>query len=261
MRKLLISFVMIQMAGLTFGQNVVDLVRYSNLQLQGSARFEGMAGSFGALGSDISSSLINPAGYGRYSSSQFAIGFNYNNIRNNSDFQGQSTLSTRNVFRPSNLGIVFANDVSHRNRGFLYNQFGFSYNRVDNLTNRIEYNGRLNNSLLDVFAGSEMAFKENILPLENVLSSLEKINCITFDYNLEKYSNKGFPGVRQYGVIAQEIQSEFPDLVKNDKDGDLQVNYTQLSTLALQAVKELSILLEKTNERIANLEKEIKLRG
>ena len=114
---------------------------------------------------------------------------------------------------------------------------------------------------LDVFAGSDMAFKENILPLENVLSSLEKINCITFDYNLEKYSNKGFPGVRQYGVIAQEIQSEFPDLVKNDKDGDLQVNYTQLSTLALQAVKELSILLEKTNEIIANLEKEIKLRG
>lgn len=145
---------MIQMAGFTFSQNVVDLVRFSNLQLQGSARFESMGGSFGALGADISSSLINPAGYGRYSSSQFAIGFNYNNIRNTSVFEGQSTFSKKNVFRPSNFGIVFANDVSHKNRGFLYNQFGFSYNRVDNLTNKIEYQGQLQNSLLDVFAAS-----------------------------------------------------------------------------------------------------------
>lgn len=152
------------MAGYAFGQNVIDLVRYSNLQLQGSARFESMAGSFGALGADISSSLINPAGYGRYSSSQFAIGFNFNNIRNTSDFQGQSTLSKKNVFRPSNLGIVFANDVSHKNKGFLYNQFGFSYNRVDNLTNSIEYNGRLQNSLLDVFAGDGYDLDPSFLP-------------------------------------------------------------------------------------------------
>jgi hypothetical protein len=59
------------------------------------------------------------------------------------------------------------------------------------------------------------------------------------------------------GVVAQEIQSVFPELVRNDKDGDLQVNYSQLSTLALQAVKELSSLLEKSNERISSLEKEI----
>lgn len=164
MRKLLISFLAIQMAGFTYSQNVIDLVRYSNLQLQGSARFESMGGSFGALGSDISSSLINPAGYGRYSSSQFAIGFNYNNIRNTSDFQNQSTLSNKNVFRPSNIGIVFANDVSHKNKGFLYNQFGFSYNRVDNLSNQIEYNGKLQNSLLDVFASSGFDLTPEELP-------------------------------------------------------------------------------------------------
>jgi hypothetical protein len=110
---------------------------------------------------------------------------------------------------------------------------------------------------LDVFAGSDIAFKENIRPLENVLPSIANLNCITYDYNVEKYSNKGFPESRQLGVVAQEIQSVFPELVRNDKDGDLQVNYSQLSTLALQAVKELSSLLEKSNERISSLEKEI----
>lgn len=155
---------MIQVAGFTFGQDVVDLVRYSNLQLQGSARFEAMGGSFGALGSDLSSSLINPAGYGRYSSSQFGIGFNFNNIRNTSDFQDQSVMSKKNVFRPANVGIVIANDVSHKNRGFLYNQIGFSYNRVDNFTNRIEYSGRMQNSLLDVFAASADQYLTTELP-------------------------------------------------------------------------------------------------
>ncbi|MBC7540323.1 MAG: tail fiber domain-containing protein [Bacteriovorax sp.] len=110
---------------------------------------------------------------------------------------------------------------------------------------------------LDVFAGSDIAFKDNIRPLENVLSSIANLNCITYDYNIEKYSNKDFPESRQLGVVAQEIQLVFPELVRNDKDGDLQVNYSQLSTIALQAVKELGSLLEKSNERISRLEKEI----
>lgn len=136
-----------------FTQNVVDLVRYSNIQLQGSARFEAMGGSFGALGADISSSLINPAGYGRFSSNQFNMGLNYNHIANTNLFEGVTAESSRNIVRPSNIGIVIANDVSARNNGFLYNQIGFSYNRVDNFTNTINYKGKLYNSLLDVFAG------------------------------------------------------------------------------------------------------------
>ena len=110
---------------------------------------------------------------------------------------------------------------------------------------------------LDVFAGSDIAFKENIRPLENVLSSIASLNCISYDYKVEEFTNKDFPKTRQVGVIAQEIKAAFPELVKNDRDGDLQVNYSQLSTIALQAVKELSTMLTQSNERIAKLEAEI----
>jgi len=110
---------------------------------------------------------------------------------------------------------------------------------------------------LDVFAGSDIAFKENIRPLENVLESISNLSCITYDYNVQKYSKKDFPESRQVGVVAQEIKAIFPELVRNDSDGDLQVNYSQLSTVALQAVKELNNLLEKSNGRIEALEKEI----
>lgn len=145
-------------------QNVNDLVRYSNIQLQGSARFEAMAGSFGALGSDISTALINPAGYGRFSSSQFHAGLNYNGIQNTNTFQGVVTETSRNPVRPSSIGIVLVNDISRRNKGFLYSQIGFVYNRVDNFTNTIAYKGKLYNSLLDGFAADGNQLSPGSLP-------------------------------------------------------------------------------------------------
>lgn len=159
MKKAFFCLLALSTVSLSFGQNVADLVRYSNIQLQGSARFESMGGAFGALGADISTSLINPAGYGRFSSSQFNAGLNFNNIQNTNTFQGVVTETSRNPVRPSSIGIVFANDVSGKNKGFLYNQLGFSYNRVDNYTNTISYKGKLYNSLLDGFAadGNQLA--------------------------------------------------------------------------------------------------------
>ncbi len=116
----------------------------------------------------------------------------------------------------------------------------------------------LNESLyLDVFAGSDVVFKENINSLENVLPALMNIRCISYDYKTNEFASKGFPTNKQVGVIAQDIQSNFPELVKKDNDGHLMVNYSQLSTIAIQAVKELSELLITSNERIDRLENEI----
>ena len=43
-------------------QNLTDALRYSVENLNGTARFNAMSGAFGALGGDISSLVINPAG-------------------------------------------------------------------------------------------------------------------------------------------------------------------------------------------------------
>jgi hypothetical protein len=133
-------------------QDFNDLVRFSNTQFQGSARFEAMGGSFGALGADISSSLVNPAGYGRFSSSHFNGGMNFSNIRNTSSFQGMDTKSSVFPVKLGSLGAVLVSDVSENNKGFLYHQFGFSYNRVENFQNEYQYKGQMFESLLDGFA-------------------------------------------------------------------------------------------------------------
>ena len=43
-------------------QEIPDAVRYTQDNLNGTARFRAMGGAFGALGGDLSSINVNPAG-------------------------------------------------------------------------------------------------------------------------------------------------------------------------------------------------------
>ncbi len=114
----------------------------------------------------------------------------------------------------------------------------------------------LNESLyLDVFAGSDLAFKSNIESLENILPKLLNLSLIKFDYSGNEYN---FPKERQIGVIAQEVKTSFPELVKEDENGKLFVNYSQLSSIAIQGVKELTQIVLDNQKRIDQLESELK---
>ena len=147
-----ILFVLVSLISSTyFAQDVRDIVRFSETQVYGSARFEAMAGSFGALGSDLSSAAVNPAGFGRYSSSAFGTTFQFTSILNKAAFNTIETQTQANNFKLNNLGFVFTSDVSERNKGFIFQQIGFTYNRIQNFDNSYTYSGTQFKSLLDAF--------------------------------------------------------------------------------------------------------------
>ena len=54
-------------------QDLVDALRYSQIQIQGTARSGSMGNAFGALGGDFTSVSINPAGIGLYRSGEFPL--------------------------------------------------------------------------------------------------------------------------------------------------------------------------------------------
>src|ERR1700741_2161965 len=56
-----------------YGQNDLDVMRYSQTGIGGDARFVGMAGSFGALGANLSCINYNPAGLGLYLKGEWNI--------------------------------------------------------------------------------------------------------------------------------------------------------------------------------------------
>lgn len=54
-------------------------------------------------------------------------------------------------------------------------------------------------------------------------------------YNWKDESRKG----REVGVIAQDVQKHFPEIV-HTQDDHLTVNYARLSAVLIEAVKELA---------------------
>jgi len=85
-----------------------------------------------------------------------------------------------------------------------------------------------------ISAPSDMRLKKDIETLTNVLSKIEQMRGVRYEY---KDQQKYVAGP-QVGVIAQELQKVFPELVRTGADGFLSVNYSQLTAVLIQAVKE-----------------------
>lgn len=81
----------------------------------------------------------------------------------------------------------------------------------------------------DVTSASDEKLKTNIKTVDNALDSLDNIRGVKYSY-----IETGKPSI---GVIAQEVQKEFPELVA--EDDTLGVNYNGLIGVLIQAVKEL----------------------
>src|SRR5690554_6404202 len=115
-----------------WSENENDVLRYSTTDVFGSARFEGMAGSFGALGADFSAIQINPASMGRFSSSSMSISFNNSIVSNEALYNNTVTNSSKNKFTVGSVGAVFTTDLSRANKGRKFSQFTIGYTRLKN---------------------------------------------------------------------------------------------------------------------------------
>lgn len=135
-----------------WSQNESDVLRYSTTDIFGSARFESMAGSFGALGADFSAIQINPAGMARFSSSQFSFSLTNTAVSTKGLYNGVNTTARNNNLKPGVIGVVFTSDASNENRGTLYRQLSIGYTRLKSFDFEQRYEGQNFYSLLDVFA-------------------------------------------------------------------------------------------------------------
>lgn len=87
---------------------------------------------------------------------------------------------------------------------------------------------------------SDLRLKKNINPISNVLEKLTKLQPVTFMMRDDEYPQYGFGQTESFGLIAQDVEVVFPQLVSTDSWGYKTVNYgTALTMLNIQAVKEL----------------------
>ena len=145
------------------------------------------------------------------------------------------------------LGITF---LSYGQSG-TYTQIGPSSDSdlITLSANTVTING-------DLTLASDMRLKSNIMTLGATMSKLIQIDGKSYTF---KNSGK-----KSVGVLAQEIQEQFPDLVVERQDGMLTVNYQGLIPVLINAIKEQNLELTKVrneneilNRRLENIEKKL----
>jgi len=78
---------------------------------------------------------------------------------------------------------------------------------------------------------SSRRFKENIRPIDDPLEKVQQLEGVYFDYKESK--------VHSLGLVAEEVEKVFPEVVSLSKDGKQVdgLDYSRLTAVLIEAVK------------------------
>ena len=134
------SFLLVTM-GIS-GQNVYEASKFTQNDLNGTARFVGMGGAMGALGADLSTIGTNPAGIGIYRSNDVATSFSFTKLKTESQY-GEATYSNDgNHWSYDNLGVVLAFKIGNITP-LRYVNVGFNYHKVASFYRNMSMEGMI----------------------------------------------------------------------------------------------------------------------
>ncbi len=85
---------------------------------------------------------------------------------------------------------------------------------------------------------SDERYKKNIETITNALALLEKMRGVNFNWRTSEFPDRKFSDAEQVGFIAQELKEVLPELVSQGSDGFYSVDYSRLTPVLVEAVKE-----------------------
>ena len=190
MKKIISTITILSLLiSISFSQNEIDALRYSQNFLTGTARSVSMGGAFGALGGNFSAISLNPAGLGVYRTAEFAFTptFSYNistskfNENSNEDFKYNVGLD--------NLNMVTA-IKTNSNNGWKAVNIGFGYNKINNFNkNTVIKRDNSSSSILDDWVEDA----NNGLSNSFSIGIADDVDVIYFDTN-DGYWHSDFEG-------------------------------------------------------------------
>jgi hypothetical protein len=95
---------------------------------------------------------------------------------------------------------------------------------------------------------SDARLKKNIVPVKNALQKLTQLNGYDY-YWKDEHADPSM----QTGVLAQEVQKLFPQLVKEDTKGMMSVNYSGLIPVMIESIKEQQQQIDELKKLVHQL--------
>jgi hypothetical protein len=164
-----------------------------------------------------------------------------------------------NLISPNSneTAVLFGKASDAAAGGIVYNNAG-NLNGLDfrtngNVTRMLIYdngNAWLQGTLTQA---SDARLKKDISILQNPLQKIIQLNGYTYHWKNEQSDTR-----LQTGVLAQEVQKLFPELVSENNDGILAVNYSGLIPVVIESIKEQQRTIEQQQKQIDELKTIVK---
>ncbi len=105
---------------------------------------------------------------------------------------------------------------------------------------------------------SDKRFKKNIKPLENSLEKIISLNGYTYEWRRDEFPEKNFRIGTNIGLIAQEVEEIFPDVVFTSDDSfkSKSIDYAKLIPVLIESIKDLKSEIEELKSQISDKKKQ-----
>jgi trimeric autotransporter adhesin len=105
------------------------------------------------------------------------------------------------------------------------------------------------------WSGSDIRWKKNISEIDNSLNQILQLKPVNYEWRKDEFPKQGFDEGKQIGLIAQDVEKTFPELVRTDESGYKAVSYEKLSVILLEGIKEQQKQIESQQDQINELKK------
>jgi hypothetical protein len=109
---------------------------------------------------------------------------------------------------------------------------------------------------------SDVRLKNNIVPLTDALSKIDQLKGVSFTWNHLGATMGYKEGQKSIGLIAQDMQKVYPELVGSFKSGKaeyLNIDYPKFTAVLLESVKELKGEVDTLQSQVNALQEKVKV--
>jgi hypothetical protein len=100
---------------------------------------------------------------------------------------------------------------------------------------------------------SDERFKKDIVVIENALTKLHDLEGVSYFMRTEEFKDRNFPESKQLGLIAQDVEGVFPELVITQNDGYKAVNYDGMIPILIEGIKEQQLIITDLEKQVSEL--------
>jgi hypothetical protein len=164
-----------------------------------------------------------------------------------SEYAGRVTISPLGWL---GVGTTSPNAVLH-----VVGDFGALFEGPVEMTTDLSVSGCViaSGNVIGGTCSADARLRKDVQPYPAVLDKLVQLQPVSYNSSAEESPRRHLKAERTSGLIAQDVEKVFPEMISVNKNGFKQVNYGQLPYLMLQAIRELKAENDSLREQVSEL--------